>query len=61
MMLSFQEWLEQPMPEWIFHVTSDARGIKEHGFLTAEKLGPASDLLGGSIRDAVSFTTLLEF
>ena len=48
-------WVEPP--EKLYHATYAADEIAASGFKTAEQLGPSSDVLGGSRRDSVSFTT----
>lgn len=48
----------QQMPEWIYHVTPDANAVMgSKRFLTASELGIDQQVLGGSVTDAVSFTT----
>ncbi len=47
----------KPMPERVYHATFAGDKIASDGFKTADELGGAADVLGGSNRAAVSFTT----
>lgn len=50
----------QQMPEWIYHVTSDAEAIMgSKQFLPSSQLAAGQQVMGGASDDAVSFTTLL--
>jgi hypothetical protein len=50
-----RNWVDPP--ETLWHATYAGATILRDGFKTAEQLGGSSDVLGGTARDSVSFTT----